>query len=350
MIKDPDQILNKQTAFYTELYTSDPEIEFHMYNDRKDELYVHEADRIIQGVDITLQEVQKVVKAMNNNKTPGPDGIPVDFYKVFWQKIHPHLMRMLTASMDMEKMPSSSMKGILNLIPKPGKDPRVLNNLRPITLLNVDYKIMEKIISNRMIESLKYLINGDQTGFMEGRRISANIRKILDVMQIMEDQDDPALVLSIDYQKVFDKIEIHSKRLINWIETLYRSFTLKIQNNGYMSESINVTRGIHQGGCCSTALFLVVAELLAIDIRKNKEIQGIPVGEITNLLGQYADDTDMTLKFCSKTVNEVLTTMERFRKNTGCSINYDKTKMYCIGSLKNSSAKLVYAKRSRLDE
>ena len=292
---------------------------------------------------------------MKNDKTPGPDGIPADLYKVFWPRISIYLYKMLETAMATKEMPFSSQQGVLNLIPKPGKDSRLLKNLRPITLLNVDYKIMEKVISNRMMDALHYLIHEDQTGFMPGRRISINIRKILDIMDTLQDNDEPGLLLSIDYQKVFDKIEIRSAlgamnyfnfnpKIIDWVHTLYSNFYLKIQNNGNFSEEITVSRGLHQGECCSTAIFLVVAELLAIEIRKKSEIKGIPVADIENVLGQFADDTDMTLQYHKETLDCVLNTMEFFRLNTGCSINYDKTRIYRLGSVRHTNAKLVTQK------
>ena len=71
----------------------------------------------------------------------------------------------------------SARKGILNLIPKANKDSRYVKNLRPITLLNTDYKIIEKTITDMMMPALEHFINKDQRGFMKNRRISVNIRK-----------------------------------------------------------------------------------------------------------------------------------------------------------------------------
>ena len=72
--------------------------------------------------------------------------------------------------------------GVLNLIPKPGKDSRYIKNLRPITLLNCDYKVIEKMIATRLDPILQHLIHPDQTGFLPNRRIATNIRKMMDIM------------------------------------------------------------------------------------------------------------------------------------------------------------------------
>ena len=253
---------------------------------------------------------------------------------------------------ELGEMHESAMEGVLNLIPKAGKDQRLLKNLRPITLLNIDYKIIEKVISNRMLTALQQIVSSDQTGFLPNRRITCNIRKILDIMHHTDRENIPAIVLSIDYQKVFDKIEMtaimgglnyfqFAPFIIRWIQILYNKFRLRVQNNGHFSPYFPVSRGIHQGGCCSTAIFLVIAELLAINIRSHESIKGIPVNEIMNLLNQFADDTDMTLEANQSNLNIVFNEMETFRKHTGCTINYDKTSIYRIGSLKHTDMKLI---------
>ena len=114
---------------------------------------------------------------MNNNKTPREDGLPVDFYKIFWKDIKGAFMQMIDHAYTKRKLHESARRGILNLIPKANKDTRYVKNLRPITLLNTDYKIKEKAIANKMIPALEHIIHRDQRGFMKNRRISVNIRK-----------------------------------------------------------------------------------------------------------------------------------------------------------------------------
>ena len=140
---------------------------------------------------------------MKNEKTPGSDGIPVDFYKVFWKQIKEVFYQMVNYSYQQEILHTSAREGILNLIPKANKDTRKIKNLRPITLLNTDYKIIEKAIANKMIPALNQIIHTDQRGFMKDRRISVNIRKMLDIMHQAEKDHLEAVVLSLDFVKCF---------------------------------------------------------------------------------------------------------------------------------------------------
>ena len=121
---------------------------------------------------------------------------------------------------------------------------------------------------------------------------------------------------------------------------LYTDFSIKIQNNGYFSESIPVTRSIHQGGCVSAELFIICAETLAHMIRRSDKIQGVQIQQILNLINQFADDLNSTLKFEQESLDEILDIFEKFRRNSGFTLSYEKTTIYRIGSLRNSVARL----------
>ena len=174
-IIEQKKILEEQRGFYTELYSKDEYVKFDIQNTFN--IYIPENIRIQQEQQINMEDLQVAIKGMNNNKTPGEDGIPIDFYKVFWLEIKEIFLDMVLENYVQKHMHNSARKGILNLIPKPNKDSRYIKNLRPITLLNTDYKIIEKVIANKMIPGLEHIIHTDQRGFMKDRRISVNIRK-----------------------------------------------------------------------------------------------------------------------------------------------------------------------------
>ena len=256
---------------------------------------------------------------------------------------------MMKLSLDAGIMHPTAREGVLNLIPKPGKDTRIPKNLRPITLLNCDYKIIEKCVAVRLAEVTEQVINMDQKGFMPNRRISANIRKLLDLQKYCENKDKTAVILDLDIEKAFDKLSFSaifgamsyfgvSDYITKWIKTLYNSFGLFVQNNGHISERIEVNRGTHQGGVCSTGIFILAMELIAIDVRADNDIMGIEVGDIISLLNQFADDTDLTLEDSQEMVQAALKKFQQFEKQTGLKVNYDKTSLYRIGSLRHSKA------------
>ena len=200
-IKDDHEILNMQRSFYSELYSDDPSVDFKLINETGVE--VDENERQLQNKSLKISELADAARGMKNNKTPGPDGIPIDFYKVFWVKIGHILLRVYDTCYDEFKMIDSSMSGVLNLIPKANKDPRFLKNLRPITLLNADYKLIEKVINNRMLPAMHEIIHNDQKGFLTGRKIAGNIRKIFDLINYTKEKNIEAIILNLDWGEMF---------------------------------------------------------------------------------------------------------------------------------------------------
>ena len=183
----PEQILSEQKEFYSKLYQKDENVHFDLKNSYG--ICVPEEIKLEQEKMLTLDDLQDAIKSMKNNKTPGQDGLPIDFYKVFRMKLRDLFCRVVEEVYDSEMLHSTARQGILNLIPKSNKDSRFIKNLRPITLLNTDYKIIEKAIALKMLPALDHIIHRDQRGFMKDRRISVNIRKILDIMYETEKED-----------------------------------------------------------------------------------------------------------------------------------------------------------------
>ena len=199
----PQEILQHQREFYKELYEEDEGINFTCKNNYgiqvPCEIYKN------QSIQISSEDLTEALKGMKNDKTPGEDGIPANFYKVFWSRLKNIFYEMVLEVYRENKLHYTARQGILNLIPKAGKYTRYVKNLRPITLLNTDYKIIEKAIANKMIPALEHIIIQDQRGFMKNRRISINIRKMLDIMHQVQQEDLQAVILSLDFVKCFDK-------------------------------------------------------------------------------------------------------------------------------------------------
>ena len=349
---DHDQIMQAQFEFYKELYTSDKSVKFEYVN--KTDIRISDEWNGILNEPFMSNEIKNAVMKMQNNKTPGKDGIPIDFYKIFWNKLGDLILEMISESYSEGSLPASLRLGVLNLIPKPGKDHRYLKNLRPITLLNADYKIIEKVISIRLKKVLDQVISKDQTGFMSNRRISANIRKVLDLIQYTDKEQKAAFLMSCDFLKCFDRVEFtcveSSMRyfnlpeyMIKWVKILYNDFRLMIQNNGYFTQEMNVTRSIHQGGCCSAELFLLCAEILAINL-KESDVKGVLIQQIEHLLNQFADDIDVASLYEQSSMDAIERTFDNFRQNSGFTLSYDKTTVYRLGSIKNTNA-MLYTQR-----
>ena len=143
---------------------------------------------------------------MQNGKSPGTDGLPVEFYKIFWKNIKKLVMNSFSYSYENENMSISQKQSIITLLPQKNNDVRFLKNWRPISLLNTEYKIMTKCIATRLKNNLIKIINKSQSGFIKGRYIGDNIRSLLEVIDLAEEENLSCIVLSIDFEKAFDTI------------------------------------------------------------------------------------------------------------------------------------------------
>ena len=113
---------------------------------------------------------------------PRTHGLPAEFYRFFWPDIGHDLLASYNFAFQHGMLSISQRRGIISLIPKKSKDKTILENLRPISLLNVDYKILTKVIAKRAEKVLPTLINPDQTGYVKGRYIGENVRLIYDLI------------------------------------------------------------------------------------------------------------------------------------------------------------------------
>ena len=147
---------------------------------------------------------------MADSKTPGTDGLPPEFYKLFWSDIFDALISALTY--DTGKLPITQRRGLIKLIPKKETDLRNLKNCRPLSLLNCDYKTVVKSIANRIQATLPKLINNDRTGFIKGRFIGENIRLIDSIINYTANENIPGLILLLDFEKAFDTLGSISSR------------------------------------------------------------------------------------------------------------------------------------------
>ena len=197
---------------------------------------------------------------------------------------------------------------------------------------------MAKLISERIKICLYNLIDADQSGFLKGRYIGQNITTVLDIMHFAEYENIPAILVSVYFEKTFDKLDwsfIH-KCLENynfppfirqWVKILYTDTVSCITNNGWHSNYFRLSRGVRQGCPLSPYLFILCAEFLATDIRQNNKNQGIKIGSKMFKIKQYADDTQIFSHFTEESVKEIIKTFSNYSSLSGLEINYNKTEV-----------------------
>ena len=216
---------------------------------------------------VTKSELLQNLKSMSHNKSPGLDGLPAEFYIVFFHDIADLLIASLNFSFEQGILSPSQRNGVVTLLPKKDRDPNFVKNYRPISLLTTHYKRIAKTMANRLKLVLDDLIHEDQNGFMKGRNIGCNIRTIIDLIEYTDIKDIPGSIVLLDIEKAFGSVEhgflyeVLSRfnlgdNFIQWVKTFYNCRKSYVINNGFLSKPIDMSRGIFQGCPCNFTLFV----------------------------------------------------------------------------------------------
>ena len=292
-----------------------------------------------------LDEISNVLKKMKNNKSPGSDGFTVEFFKFFYNDLKVFIQRAINEGYRIGKLSATQRQGIITCLPKGDKPREFLKNWRPITLLNVTYKIASGCIAERLKTVLSKLISTDQTGFISGRYIGENTRLIYDIMNFTDETNMPGLLLIIDFEKAFDTISwTFIQRVLSffnfrdsikhWVSLFYNDITSAIIQSGFLSEFFHMFRGCRQGDPLSPYVFLLCAEILSLMLKKNKDMKGIKIGETEYRLSQFADDTTIILDGTERSFVEAMNILRLFANISGLKVNSSKTRAVWIGSRK----------------
>ena len=352
IVTDPAEILKAQRNYYEKMYS---ECEAHDDDFNPIDLFqnvskLNDMDKnSCEGL-IKTEECNRVLLTFKTNKSPGNDGLTCEFYKHFWDDIKHVLVDSFNASYEHGELSPSQRQAVITLIHKKGKDRLKLENWRPISLLNVDYKIVSKVIANRLNQVIPKLINISQTGFINGRFMSDSVRTLYDLIEYSNIYDIEGMLLLIDFEKAFDSINWNflfltlnkmnfGTSFINWIRIFYTNVESCVSNKGRTSQYFPVKRGVRQGDPLSPYLFLLAMEVVTSCVINNKDIRGITVGEDELKIVQYADDTTAILKD-EISLRAFLTQMNDLKTYTGLKINSSKTKAIWLGGNTKPNIKL----------
>jgi len=317
-------------------------------------------------------EIRKAIKASQNGKAPGINGIPYEFYKI-WMKEHKDYKD--KEGSKNPKKPTADitkiLKEVYNKIENIGlknqnfilgtmfllykkKEKTKIENYRPITLTNTDYKILTKMITTKLRKLAHKIIHPNQAGFIPKRGLYDYTRITEAMIHFCETYEKDGYIMALDQEKAYDKIA-HDylwktleqfnfpQKFIFKIKELYKNARTIVSVNKTLPEAIRIERGVRQGCPMSCLLYNIAIEPLAEMIRRSTlkgfRIKGIQERTLVSL---FADDT---LVYMNKTDKKQIleNIINIFCKASTAKFNKEKTEILPVGSEKYR--KLVIAKR-----
>ena len=285
----------------------------------------------------SLQEIKEAVDDLKEEKAPGIDGFPGDFYKTFFDILKTEMINLYNDIMRTGKIPKSFKTSAISLIHK-GNEKYLLKNWRPISLLCLDYKILAKLMANRLKRLLPNLIHVSQTGAIPNREIVDNLTNIRNLISNAT-KHSPGAILSLDFEKAFDRVDRNtiykimtqmnfSKTYIKWIKTLYENSKAKVILNGVLGKKIIMNRGVKQG--CPLAAMLYILYIEPLHLKLQDEIKGIRIGPKIAKTSGFVDD----LVIFASTESDLTiagNVLDIFEKVTNSKLNKMKTQLLPIG-------------------
>lgn len=297
---------------------------------------------------ITYEECITAIGLMKNGKTPGLDGLPKEFYQKYFYLFGDDFVDMTNNCFTQGKdLPLSMRSAVLTLLCKDPNNSGQLKNWRPISLLNVDYKICSKVMSMRLKLVLSEIVSVFQTCSIPGRSISDNLHLFRNIIDYVNQKVMQLAFVNIDQEKAFDRVDHDymfkvldhfgfGPSFTQWIRLFYNNVYTSVLVNGFVSDPFNITRSVRQGCSLSPMLYILCLEPLALAIRRNPDIVGlsIPLSPEQIKVTQYADDLTVIITK-EHSFNALLYVINTFCTATAAKINRLKSNGLFLGTWKN---------------
>ncbi|KAL5543569.1 hypothetical protein UlMin_007353 [Ulmus minor] len=303
----------------------------------------------------TGEEVRNVVFSMGAFKAPGPDGMTALFYKHYWDIVGWDLVAVVREFFLSNLMTQRLNESFIVLIPKKPNSTR-MNHYRPISVCNVAYRVITKIIANRLKPLLNRLICPTQNAFVPGRSIHDNSILVQEAIHSMKKKKGSLgwMALKIDLEKAYNRVSWQfinevllaygfDARWVGWVSKCISSATMKLLINGAYVRDIKPKRGLRQGDPLSPYLFILCTEILSrmfMSKVENDMIHGFKLARggppLHHLL--FADDIFVFGKACFTEARHIKETLDSFCSWSGLSFNSSKSSIFFSGNTRGAVA------------
>ena len=287
---------------------------------------------------IQLGEIREALKTSPKHRAPGLDGLPHEFYQATAEIIGPTLVTVFNEQLTRGDLIESGKTGVTRLIPKVEGIPTI-QQLRPITLLNCDYKLMSKVLATRLNKILPNLLTSSQLCSRKNRTILSGVSDIISGLEYMkENRTRKGYILSLDAYKAFDKANVKliyrimekmefSPTFISWIKAMHTDAGTHLIL-GKLSRRIEVPLSLRQGDNVAMPLFLIAMEPLLKTLDRN--LEGMEVGPTRIKSMGYVDDVQV-VSSKEEDLPRVAQVFKEFEALSGMVLSKAKTKILGLG-------------------
>ena len=307
------------------------------------------ADRVHLERPFELEEVVQVLKDVQGDKAPGPDGFTMAFFQKCWSVLEKDVMAFFGDVYAYCKFEKSLNSTFLSLIPKK-VDATNIRDFRPISLIGSVYKLLAKVLANRLRLVLDDVIFELQNSFVGGRQILDSVLIANECLESWIKSCTPGLICKPDIEKVYDHVNWEclffildcmgfGHRWVRWMKACVSTVRYSIIVNGSPTGFFDSTRGLRQVDPLSPLLFLVIMEVLSRILRRTEEggfIRGFQASRTDGLCVSHLLYADDTIIFCDVEPEQLLyirMVLTCFEAVTGLRVNITKSEMVPMGDV-----------------
>ncbi|KAL3698736.1 hypothetical protein R1sor_012812 [Riccia sorocarpa] len=288
-----------------------------------------------------MEELEKIVKGLPEEKAPGLDGVTAEVLTRCWSFMKIDCLAMLVSFWEDGVLTLCDSKGVIKLLPKNAERQR-LRNWRPITLLTLTYKLISKVLASRLKGVLPGLVDEHQTGFVDGRSIHDSILLHRFSQEYAQATHQETVLIKLDFEKAYDRVSHAYLRAVllkmefcpNFTELtmgLLKHGTAVVHTNGLFSREFQLGRGVRQGCLIAPFLFALCTESLMTMMRTYQEeglLEGIKLpGGKQALYNLFADNTELSIKAEEVNYLRVKELLQVYEEASGAKLNVRKSVM-----------------------
>ncbi|GJS96857.1 RNA-directed DNA polymerase, eukaryota [Tanacetum coccineum] len=298
---------------------------------------------VLEG-EVSNEEVKKAVWDCGVDKAPGPDGFTFGFYRRYWKLIESDVVNAVKWFFLHGSIPKGGNSSFITLIPKI-PNANMVKDFRPISLIGSVYKIVAKILANRLVTVLGDLVNEIQSAFVADRQILDGPFILNEIVQWCKKRNKQAMVFKVDFKKAYDSVRWEfvddilkkfgfGEKWCIWIRSCLQSSRGSVLVNGSPTQEFQFYKGLKQGDPLSPFLFILVMESLHISFQRVVDaglFKGIKMDsslQISHLF--YADDAIFMGQWNQSNIDTITRVLDVFYRASGLRINMYKSKLMGI--------------------